>query len=113
MCASDPLEVFVAEFVEKDVGSYNVHEHLHMHAVSRDVAALRGAQHTRGVPVRQLLRTEPLVHVPIRLHAYSVTDREEDSKRGYNKGFNSYKQNCSICNYCSYQIGRGSFSEAH
>ena len=67
MRASDPLEVFVAEFVEEDVGSNDVHEHLHMHAVPRDVAALRGTQHTSGVPVRQLLRTEPLMHVPIGL----------------------------------------------
>ena len=67
MRASDPLEVFVAEFVEENVGSNDVNEHLHMHAVPRDVAALWGTQHVRGVPIRQLLRTEPLVRVPIGL----------------------------------------------
>ena len=67
VCSSDPLEVFVAEFVEEDVGPNDVNKHLHMHTVCRDVAALWGTQHISGVPVRQLLRTEPLVHVPIGL----------------------------------------------
>ena len=65
--SSDPLEAFVAEFVEEDVGSHNVHEHLHVHSVRRDVAALRRAQHVRRVPVWQLLRAELLVHEPVRL----------------------------------------------
>jgi hypothetical protein len=67
MCASDPLEVFVAYFVEEDVGPHDVHEHLHVHSIPGYVAALWGAQHTRRVPVWQLLCVEPLVRVPVRL----------------------------------------------
>jgi len=67
MCASNPLEVFVAEFVEENVGPHDVHEHLHVHAVPGYVAALWGAQHARRVPVRQLLRMQPLMRVPVGL----------------------------------------------